>query len=255
MRAKKLLYCVSAFCFAGSSNNNVQPIFPGDNEMTTNLNKPPSQAQSECERIRHKMQSMFNVPVLSSAELQEQIMMEQQQTNKAPRIVLVDVRTKAEQDVSILQGAVPLSAVHKVLTTAADTNVHVVTYCSVGFRASLEAQRLQTKYPSLRVSSLDGIACYTDIDWHHYAKYNNENDDSLKSSPSSIPPRIVNPQTGQPTQRVHTFAKKWNKCVHPDYESVNFSPDTLSHYYSLEYGVGVVLRVVKDKVEKLFLQL
>ena len=85
----------------------------------------------ECERIRQKMQSMFpSVPVLSSAQFQRVMQDSKNDTIPQTRLVLVDVRSQAEQDVSNLQGAVSLSQVDSVLRAAMEeqtTPTHVTS--------------------------------------------------------------------------------------------------------------------------------
>ena len=223
---------------AGEDSSNEQVPFPAEN--------------AECARIRQKMQSMFpSVHVLSSGELRRMLLQQHKDSTQSasPRLVLVDVRTQAEQDVSVLQGAVPLSQVDDVLS-AADDNTRVITYCTVGFRACLEAQRLQTKYPRLQVSCLDGIACYT-----HHDIVKPQADYDITSSTSSVHlpvPHIVHPHTGQPAYRVHTFGEQWKTCVHKEYEKVSFTSNTLVNYHSLQFGIGMAYRLLRDKVEDVF---
>lgn len=141
-------------------------------------------------------------------------------------IVLVDVRTKAERDVSIVEGAVHVSELD---VTRLPSNAHLVTYCTVGFRACLEAKRLKQQYKSLQVSCLDGIACYTHV---------------LPSKMNIR--RIVEPATGKPANIVHTYGNQWS-CVNRDhFKATHFSP-LLFAAYNVQFGASTAWQMIKGK--------
>ena len=114
-------------------------------------------------------------------------------------VTLVDVRTEPERRVSMLPGAVPLE---EFTPTNQGDNL-IVTYCTVGYRSGLEARRLGLQHPECkdRLRSLDGVVAYT-----HEATH------------------LIDPSTGEPTQRVHTFGGMWASCVDPEtFEATTFS--------------------------------
>ena len=164
-------------------------------------------SKEECERQVHHYQSKFpTVLPMTSLELQEK-----RQRQEEP-LLLVDVRTEGERQVSIIPGAISMEELTKTLDNRQDeTTLVVVTYCTVGYRSGLQAQQLQEKYPNLRVYSLDGILAYSHTD-----------------SP------LVDPVTGEPTRHVHAFAKPWKSCANPSYQV---------HCYDYPNVVGRVVQV------------
>eukprot|EP00977_Amphora_coffeiformis_P016886 scaffold5357_cov208-Amphora_coffeaeformis.AAC.19 len=142
------------------------------------------------------------------------------------KIVLVDVRSMPEQAVSVVEGGVPLSQLD---ASKLPLDAHLVTYCTVGFRACLEARRLQEEHPSLRVSCLDGIACYTHVDGHKKRK-------------------IVEPSTGQQAKRIHTFGEQW-ACASDDFEPIHFSGLDYA-VYSAQFATSLAWRSFKTKLWK-----
>ena len=109
----------------------------------------PSDNKEKCYQIVHSYQRRFPaVPSLSWSDWE---------ALNNPKI-LVDARTRAEQQVSMIPGAVPLQDLKL------DGNVQIVgVYCTIGYRSGLEATRLQDVHPQLQVYNLDGIVAYT----HH----------------------------------------------------------------------------------------
>eukprot|EP00428_Durinskia_dybowskii_P061701 CAMPEP_0170363784 /NCGR_PEP_ID=MMETSP0117_2-20130122/5035_1 /TAXON_ID=400756 /ORGANISM="Durinskia baltica, Strain CSIRO CS-38" /LENGTH=174 /DNA_ID=CAMNT_0010618261 /DNA_START=90 /DNA_END=614 /DNA_ORIENTATION=+ len=130
---------------------------------------------------------------MTSLELQEK------QRQGQERLILVDVRTEGERQVSIIPGAISLEEFTANLNEGRqddESMFTVVTYCTIGYRSGLQAQQLQEKYPHLpRVYSLDGILAYSHTD-----------------AP------LVDPVTGEPTRHVHAFARPWRPCANPAYE-------------------------------------
>ena len=93
-----------------------------------------------------------DVPQLSTQELSAWL-----QDGRKPRPVLLDVRTKAEFDVSHLPGARRVDPDAKTADVAPmlEKGRPVVTYCSVGYRSSAMADRLR-KAGVPQVSNLEG---------------------------------------------------------------------------------------------------
>ena len=131
----------------------------------------------------HKYTKMYSkkfedVSYISSEDLVE---MTSRQGTGHGRIVLVDVRTEPERQVSMLEGAVSkadfLGSLASVSSSPTNTDTTgdidndnhndeapmIVIYCTIGYRSGLEARRLGLQYPHLkhRIASLDGIVSYT----------------------------------------------------------------------------------------------
>ena len=115
-------------------------------------------------------------------------------------------------------------------------NLIVVTYCTLGYRSGLQAVRLKRQYPNLNVYSLDGIVPFThvlaDMDQQEQEQRSemepHETQDSTGTTihEGSFSLALVDPSTGQPTNRVHTFGPMWN-FSHLSYQAQWFSPVTL----------------------------
>jgi rhodanese-related sulfurtransferase len=84
---------------------------------------------------------------------------------KNPTVTLVDVRTKAEQKVSMIPGAITLHEFESQLKQNPNKwqgdGALVITYCTIGYRSGLEAQRLREVYNLRNIQHLDGIVPYT----------------------------------------------------------------------------------------------
>jgi len=127
----------------------------------------------------------------------------------ADQCIFVDVRTAAERAVSVIEGSLTLQ---EFQADEADDCQHqqllqdktVIVYCTIGYRSGLEATRLHQLYPHLQLYNLDGIVAYS----HALQQY------------GDVLPAIVDPETGGPATRIHTFAKHWDYVDH--YEGVHF---------------------------------
>jgi Rhodanese-related sulfurtransferase len=133
---------------------------------------PSSQKKSKCEEMYKKYHSKFSsIETLTSADfLQDYYCYTSScddhlhgKTNLA--VTLVDVRTRAEQKVSMIPGAITLHEFESQLKQHPnkwqDDGQLVVTYCTIGYRSGLEAQRLRQVYNIGNIRHLDGIVPYT----------------------------------------------------------------------------------------------
>jgi len=115
-------------------------------------------------------------------------------------LVIVDVRTPAEREVSMIPGAI----------TSETFEAHpedyrgetVVTYCTAGYRSGLYADKLRKD--DWKVLNLKGSL----LSWSH----------------AGMP--LVH--DGEPTHRIHTFGPDWDLLAH-DYQAVFW--DLLAHDY------------------------
>jgi rhodanese-related sulfurtransferase len=162
--------------------------------------EPQETKEQACLRMSYDCQQKFqkSVPALSSQQFIEQYNVDD--------VTLVDCRTKPEQDVSMIRGAIRLQDLGDVKNIP--RNKPIITYCSVGYRSGLEGQRwkdlLGHDWP---IYNLDGILAYT----HALQKSTNPN----------VAP-LVDPLTQQTVYRVHCFGEKWD-CAAESYQTVKFS--------------------------------
>ena len=118
-------------------------------------------------------------------------------------VLLIDCRTKAEQNVSMIRGAIPI---HTMTIEMLGNDKPIVTYCTIGFRSGLEAERLRDVLGADReIFNLDGILAYTH---------------ALEQRPDAPP--LVDPSTTKVTKDVHTFSRHWD-CAADGYTSKQFS--------------------------------
>jgi rhodanese-related sulfurtransferase len=108
------------------------------------------------------------------------------------RVVLVDVRTRKEQSVSMIPGAITAAEFEKNPDVYKDKVV--VSYCTVGYRSAKYAQQMNRK--GIVVKSFNGSI----IGWCQA--------NALLAAPD-----------GGETRRVHTYGPKWN-LLPPEYEAV-----------------------------------
>jgi len=197
--------------------------------------------EEHCEEFVSKIESMFpDVPMIRTNEMAN-VIKDHEKDNS--RYVLVDVRSQPEQNVSVLEGSVPLSQLD---ATKLPAKTHLITYCTIGFRACLEARQLKEEHPDLRVSCLDGIACYT-----HAISKNKQNPDDNNDSDSTKLLNIVQPSTGQVTNQVHTYNERWEKTVSEDFESLNFSSFMFTMQNFL-FGAKMAKYTIANKFRNLF---
>jgi rhodanese-related sulfurtransferase len=167
--------------------------------------------------FQHKFEG--SVPSLKSHDLITQYHPE--------AVILIDCRTKAEQNVSMIRGAIPIHDSMNLLKLGND-NKPIVTYCTLGFRSGLEAERLRDVLGADRVIfNLDGILAYTH---------------ALEKRPDDAPP-LVDPSTSKVTKEVHTFSHHWD-CAAEGYASKQFSAVAIT----LRLG-QVVARTVVRKIQ------
>jgi rhodanese-related sulfurtransferase len=215
--------------------------------------KPPSCSSSEnekkCTKAHQFYQSMFSdIPPISSRELIELNIKDN------TTLILVDVRTRPEREISMIEGAISLKDFEQTvapkllllndedddadpfLSNTSTTNtlyipaIRVVTYCTIGYRSGLEARRLRDKYDLQgHIYSLDGIVAYSHaVVANRKASEHQESSSGGATRALRIPPprRIVRKEGGDNSEvaetfSVHTFGFVWN-FAHQDYETTYF---------------------------------
>lgn len=110
---------------------------------------------------------------------------------KRDQPTLLDVRTKAEYDVSHIHGALRVEPGSDGETLSISRDHPIVTYCSVGYRSAAYARTLQ-EAGFKNVQNMTGSI----FDWAN------------KGYPIE--------QNGQPTQKVHPYSQRWGKLLKKD---------------------------------------
>ncbi len=208
-------------------------------------------SSAEAEAEAHRYQSLFSdVAGISSRELLSDSLLSSSTSTIQSKwsfhghnVLLVDVRTDAERDVSMISGAVslhefkanvlPLLEAKSVddSTTLPDM---IVTYCTIGYRSGVEARKLINEHPSIfvgwenddkdteecnesttKVANLDGIIPFANacIDY----------EEGQSSERSQIEPLIANRKTNTATKKVHVYGPAWKKFLSPTYDAITFS--------------------------------
>ena len=173
----------------------------------------PLEKEQKCQEMAKGYHSKFSdITTLTSSELLQARSSHENHNgdeHSSSPMILVDVRTKEEREVSIIPDSMTLEEFHKLdpqLKNGAESIV--VTYCTIGYRSGLEAQKLRDLYdiPSDKIRNLDGIVPYTHACLH---------------TAKGVTP-LVDPKTNESTNRVHVFGPTWD-LVPNDFRSIYFS--------------------------------
>lgn len=113
-------------------------------------------------------------------------------TNRNARLVIVDVRKREEFAVSHIRGARNLTAVSEVVQGGVTKDQPLVVYCSVGYRSSSLAQKLQR----------EGFTNVFNLEGSIFA-WANEGRPVYRGSSEVRPPRV------------HPYDAKWGKLLKP----------------------------------------
>ena len=205
-------------------------------------------------------------------QLQQLQQSQQERESKQPpaqendeNILLIDVRTKPEQEVSMIPGAITLSQLYDdddqkeaqslrqapasglLWDAISKDDKIVVTYCTIGYRSGLEARRLLDQYPQLdgRIYSLDGILMYTHSNGDLVVPVSEESagHNGMEATAQMQEDQPLHPQQQQePATQVHTFASQWESCANNDqYQPVFYGfPSILGRV--VQVGALVVVR-------------
>jgi rhodanese-related sulfurtransferase len=166
----------------------------------------------ECQQQVTNYQGHFpDVPTMTSEQLVQKLQAKTEDATNDNIIILVDVRTKQEQTVSMIPGAIPL---HKLqIPPCPREDQEMIVYCTVGYRSGREAQRLQEAYPQWKgkVYNLDGILAYSFVEGApSLVTQSAHNNGTTTTTPTSIS-----------TNKIHTYGPTWN-FANPNYEAVWF---------------------------------
>jgi rhodanese-related sulfurtransferase len=142
--------------------------------------------------------------------------------------ILVDIRTKEEQDVSMLPGALSQQEFESSLDQVKGNNKKIVAYCTAGYRSGEYAASLvsgEHKLDGSRVYNLEGSL----LSWTH----------------ESLPlVSIVNGKEVE-TKMVHVFSPSWS-LEGPGYTPVLFDKPLMGFLLAF---MAMILYAVKDFVK------
>ena len=110
---------------------------------------------------------------------------------RAPNMVILDARERAEYDVSHLPNAVFIgyNNFEKKIVDSLAKDKPIVVYCSIGYRSEKIGEKLQ-KLGFTKVYNLYGSI----FEWVNQGN-------------------VVVDKNGQPTKKVHTYNKAWSRWV------------------------------------------
>ncbi|GFH52897.1 hypothetical protein CTEN210_09373 [Chaetoceros tenuissimus] len=199
-----------------------------DQTMTLKTNK------ERCAEMSAGYHSNFPIETLTSAEYLQNI------ENGAVEYTLIDVRSPAEQKISMIPNAITLKDFESdfkrdptqwIGKSDDETPLKtVVTYCTIGYRSGVEAQRIKSQYHIPNVKNLDGIVCYT----HVCSEIMNNNGEKFVE--------LIEPRSKQKTSKVHVFGSSWN------YASKEFTTVWFSKLDMAARGIIVMLKSFRVKV-------
>ena len=85
----------------------------------------------------------------------------QQLQQQSKKIVLVDVRSPKEREVSIIPGAIALEEFEKNLEQYSNSDAMIVAYCTIGYRSGRYAEKLRQQ--GINIFNLEGSL----LAWSH----------------------------------------------------------------------------------------
>ena len=152
-----------------------------------------SSIQSEADK-RSLITTMYQkyaqeFPQVASITVDQLQNLQQQKKN----IVLVDVRSPQEREVSIIPGAIALEEFEENLEQYRHSDAMIIAYCTIGYRSGRYVQKLQHK--GINIFNLEGSL----LAWSH------------------VQGELIN-DTGS-TKKVHVFGRQWELTA-DDYQPV-----------------------------------
>jgi rhodanese-related sulfurtransferase len=168
-------------------------------------------------------------------------------------LLLIDVRSKPERMVSMLQGAFAMDDLET--TRWINKYVHhfdgvqrggmptIVTYCTIGYRSGREAQwlfeDLTSTYgveigKSVEIKNLDGILAYS----------------FLEDAPPLLSPCRKGSSDSLMTRRIHSYGKEWSDAADPAFEVVYFDSKPQKAKHLLQTGLASAVRLVQHQIHR-----
>ena len=168
-------------------------------------------------------------------------------------LLLIDVRSKSERMVSMIQGALAMDDLET--TRWINKYVHgfdgvhrggmptIVTYCTIGYRSGREAQWLFEDLTgtfgveigkSVEIKNLDGILAYS----------------FLEDAPPLLSPCRKGSSDSLMTRRIHSYGKEWSDAADPSFEVVYFDSKTQKAKHLLQTGLASAVRLVQHQIHR-----
>lgn len=233
-------------------------------------------------KMVHKYQSQFpKIPTMTSEELVERWRQIDQQEDerddsansddetdvvyepKVGPLLLIDVRSKEEQAVSMIPGALTMDDlettkwinhyvhnIHGTVKRNPRAVPTIVCYCTIGYRSGREAQRLVDDLSStfgieigttVEIKNLDGILAYSFVrDAPPLLSCSRGNTSKAAFAGSSSDSFM--------TRRVHSYGKEWSAAVDPSFEVVYFDSKPKYVRHLLQTGLATALRTVQHTI-------
>lgn len=169
-------------------------------------------------------------------------------TEQPGPLLLIDVRSKAEQKVSMIQGALAMEDMET--TNWINRYVHnfdgiqtggiptIVLYCTVGYRSGREAQWLIDDLSStygieigkaVEIKNLDGILAYSFVE----------------DAPPLLRPCHKGSSDSFMTRRIHTYGREWAEAVHPSFDTVCFDSKPKKALHLMQTGLLSGVRMLQ----------
>lgn len=168
-------------------------------------------------------------------------------------LLLIDVRSKAERVVSMLQGALAMEDpettkwmnkyVHKFEGRPKGAIPTIVTYCTIGFRSGREAQHLAdelTKFfgieigKDVQIKNLDGILAYSFVE----------------GAPPLLRPCHRGSSDSFMTRKIHCFGKDYAEMVDPSFDTVYFDSKFQFAKQLVQTGLFSGVRMLQHSITK-----
>ena len=214
-------------------------------------------AEEEAETTSLKYQSLFpEIQPLSSRDLLHDTLSHAQSSptnnNNTPqwtihgkKVILVDVRSRPEREVSMISGAISIDEFrNEVLPSllrslddglqlddeqphhhSRQNGIVVATYCTIGYRSGVEARKLVSDYPSVFSNHDDDSDDSNTSDDEEVDRpikiYNMDGiipfanstlDEEIQNN-TTLPPLLIEPISKQSTNRVHVYGSAWEKYL------------------------------------------
>jgi len=163
-------------------------------------------------------------------------------------LLLIDVRSKAERKVSMIQGAVAMDDlettrwinryIHNFDCVHKGGTPTIVTYCTIGYRSGREAQwlvdDLTNSYgieigKAVEIKNLDGILAYSFV----------------QDAPPLMRPCRKGSSDSFMTRRIHSYGREWAEAVHPSFEVVCFDSKPTKAMHLLQTGLVSAVRMIQ----------
>ena len=146
-------------------------LFLGLSTMASDASKKKEQIEKLFNKYQHKFSEVNNIEVFDVIALKNE--------NKA---LLVDVRDKKEQNVSMIPGAITMDQFKK--TDQSHKSDNVIFYCTIGVRSGMMAKKYQKK--GFKTFNFKGSI----LSWAH----------------AGMPFE----KDGKETKKAHTYSKEWD---------------------------------------------